>query len=442
MQLFNVELENKVIKTLIDKNQLIPQANLVADDLFDDNNKLAYQTILDTYEKTGFIDFDILKSKLTDKVPDEYLDDIKNIESKGGLHYANTVKEYSNKRKIQLLSAEIEEMLEKNDPNVLDTFTNKCSEITNSFGHIEKPLNAIEITDKFKEHYDKLKDSDNKIFFKSHWYPTLDNIICWRRKKLYTIAARTSIGKSAFGTTLSLGFAYKKSRVLYFSLEMDHIELCERILSFYSHIDNYKFRNGNVDKNKLVESMKEFKKRNDFFNLQTSRSVNVNDITRIATDMKYKNGLDILVIDYLGIIQSHMKQKQVNKHIMISEILEKLRALSEKLDCAVIILSQITRGGNESDMPNLSQLKESGSIENDSDSVIFLHRPDRDSRDAILKIGKNRGGVSGGEIPMIFEPKITRYMEKTIHDKARAIKNNTNNQIPNQYQNDNGDIDF
>jgi replicative DNA helicase len=409
------DLERSVIKWIMGNPDYLRQLSLSPEDFHDESYRDIFKIINDQYLKSGYIDEKILRSLSKEKVPEEAIDDVMEAEVEGGVSYIDEIKRYSNSRKLKRLLMNTMDSINNNDVDVVDTFEHKFYEIQKTFGTSKLPMSAEEMSEAYEEHWEELISGKSK-FYKSG-YSLIDDYVCFQPKKLYTLAARTGIGKTSLAQTMGIGFSSNNFKTLYFSLEQDHIELSERILSIYSKISNTRFKYGNVPRDQLSSALETFKEHQRNFYLHWETHLTLPKILRIASDMKNKVGLDFIIIDYLQLIKPHYRMKaDTNMHRFLSEITSSLKRLAGDLNCGVMILSQISRGGDETKPPMLSSLKESGSIEENSDAVMMLHRDSRDSDNGTLTIAKNRSGPSTGIVNLDFTPHLTLYKESLGQD--------------------------
>ena len=206
---------------------------------------------------------------------------------------------------------------------------------------------------------------------------------------LIIIAGRPSMGKTAFATNIAYNISMRhkekvekneadiKGKVLFFSLEMSSEQLATRILSEASEVASEKIRTGNISKNefsKVVKSSELISNLSLF--IDDSPALTVSSIRTRARRLKRKEGLDLIVIDYLQLINSDSKNLNDNRVKEVSDITRGLKALAKELNIPVIALSQLSRKveDREEKRPQLSDLRESGAIEQDADLVVFLYR--------------------------------------------------------------------
>lgn len=223
--------------------------------------------------------------------------------------------------------------------------------------------------------------------------------------ELIILAARPSMGKTAFVCNCSLNMADPRRGghgVLVFSLEQAKEELAERFLSIHARVDGQKLRQGTFDDSEhdqLVKASELLSAFPLFIDDQPGRTMS--QIAAVSRRIhRQQKGLGAVVIDYLQLIEA--EDKNMPREQQIASITRRLKFLAKELRIPVIALSQLNRGVESRDdkKPRLSDLRESGAIEQDADVVMFLHRPDAyDSKDrpgeADLIIAKNRGGPIG-----------------------------------------------
>lgn len=262
--------------------------------------------------------------------------------------------------------------------------------------------NSSELMNVTMKNVKKCYDNKGEVVGVKTLYRELDNAINGLQKgDLIIIGARPSMGKTAF----ALNIAERVSRhgtVAFFSLEMKAEKIGNRILSFKSFISSGKVARGILSEEEveqLSETSTKFAEHN-FFLVDESK-INMAQIRAKAKVIKNKCGsLDLLIIDHLGLIDS---EKRDNRVLEIGEITKSCKALAKDLNCCVVLLSQLSRAveQRQDKRPGLSDLRESGNIEQDADIVTFLYRdeyynPETESKDILeLIIAKNRDGFCG-----------------------------------------------
>ena len=203
------------------------------------------------------------------------------------------------------------------------------------------------------------------------------------KSDLIIIAGRPSMGKTAFATNIASNICMdklnlkKKNNVLFFSLEMSSEQLATRLLSEMSKIPSEKIRTGSISKmdfENLLKSSEKIKNLSLF--IDDSPALTLSAIRSRSRRLKRKDGLDLIIIDYLQLISSESRNLNDNRVKEISEITRGLKAIAKELNIPVIALSQLSRKveDREEKRPQLADLRESGSIEQDADLVVFLYR--------------------------------------------------------------------
>lgn len=266
---------------------------------------------------------------------------------------------------------------------------------------------------------------------KSH-FARLDYLLGgFKPENLYTIAARPGMGKSALGMTLSVNAAEAGKSVMYVSMEMSHEQLTQRILSRYMQQPVHSASNPDDIDWTVSESATERITRLPLY-VDASASVTMADIAGRARRQKRVSGLDMLVVDYLGLIQSD--NHRLNKVHQIEEITTGMKRLAGELGIPILLLSQLSRKVEERDdkRPKLSDLRDSGSIEQDSAVVIFIYREEyyleaahKEAEAAAKKGGKKYTGkakVSEYEIDTYAELEAARGKAELIVAKNRHGK--------------------
>ena len=203
------------------------------------------------------------------------------------------------------------------------------------------------------------------------------------KSDLIIIAGRPSMGKTAFATNIASNICMdklnlkKKNNVLFFSLEMSSEQLATRLLSEMSKIPSEKIRTGNISKMDFENLLKNSEKiKNLSLFIDDSPALTLSAIRSRSRRLKRKDELDLIIIDYLQLINSESRNSNDNRVKEISEITRGLKAIAKEFNIPVIALSQLSRKveDREEKRPQLADLRESGSIEQDADLVVFLYR--------------------------------------------------------------------
>ncbi|QEN06117.1 replicative DNA helicase [Thiospirochaeta perfilievii] len=237
----------------------------------------------------------------------------------------------------------------------------------------------------------------------------------FQKQEMVIIGARPSVGKTAFALTLAANTAIKqKISTGFFTLEMSAESLMQRIIAAEARIESQRIRSGflkNSDFHLLTDAAGRIY--DSPLYIDDTPNITLLELRAQARRMKAKHDINIIFIDYIGLITS--ENKQIPRHEQMSEVSRSLKALARELDIPVVVLSQVGRQ-SEGKAPGLADLRESGAIEQDADMVMFLHR-DRgidsddgppDSIETELIIAKQRNGPVG-VVKMAFIPHYTRF---------------------------------
>jgi replicative DNA helicase len=262
--------------------------------------------------------------------------------------------------------------------------------------------------------YEAVQRGTNMTGISTGWKYLDKYIGGWNKGNMVVIAGRPGSGKTAIALSLAID-SCRLAKVLFISLEMSKEELAKRYLSFIANVENYKIRSARLTESDLKQITDQLYGMNMDFFLDDGSNSDINDIVAKIKLHKAKHGLDIVFIDYMQLIKSHQKIREQE----IAHISRTLKLLAKELGITVIALAQLSRETEKraEKKPMLSDLRESGQIEQDADIVLFPFRPAYYSddkpeieMDAELIIGKNRHGQCVS-VPMSFEGRYTRYKE-------------------------------
>ena len=268
--------------------------------------------------------------------------------------------------------------------DLLDDAESKLFEITNN--HLRKNFDDIEtVLMKTIQRIEDMRNREEDITGVPTGFPSLDKITYgWQATDLIILAARPSVGKTAFALNLARSAAMNPSKptsVAFFSLEMSSAQLVQRILSAESEIWLEKIARGKLEEHEMKQLYKrgidKLSKAPIF--IDDSAALNIFELRAKCRRLKNKHNVGLIIIDYLQLM-SGQTDRNSNREQEISKISRDLKGLAKELQVPIIALSQLSREvekrkeGNK--MPQLSDLRESGAIEQDADMVMFLYRPE------------------------------------------------------------------
>lgn len=234
---------------------------------------------------------------------------------------------------------------------------------------------------------------------------------------LTILAARPSMGKTAYVCNLADAFARNGVPTLIFSLEQSKLELAERLIVIRSRVDGNKVKKGIFEKDErhaILEAASEMSHEKKIW-IDDNSTRSVSQVRAICRRMKRKHGLGVVIIDYLQLLEP--EDKKAPREQQVAAMSRRLKGLAKDLNIPIICLSQLNRGveTREDKRPKLSDLRESGAIEQDADMVMFLHRPDAYNPDdrpglAELVVAKHRSGPIG-IVNMTWRKEVMRFQD-------------------------------
>ena len=435
----NLEAETSVLgSVMIDKNAITKIADLLSpEDFYDDSNAAIFEAILDLYNEQSPLDILNVTSKLKDQKKlktvggKSYLVDLVNgvPTASNVLSYAKLVKSKAILRRLIQASAEITEMgFEEGKPldQILDEAEQKLFAISQESVRQEfAPINqllegAFVRIDEMHKNKDKFRGIETGII-------DLDKILSGlQNSDLIILAARPSIGKTSFALEVARHAAVKaKVSVGIFSLEMSSDQLVDRMLAAEARVNLWSLRTGNLD-----EEDDDFQKIGDAMGLLSEAPIYIDDMATsnimemrtMARRLQAEHGLGLIVVDYLQLMEGRGSRASDSRVNEISEISRGLKALAKELNVPVIALSQLSRAveSRSPQIPKLSDLRESGSIEQDADVVLFLYREDRENPETenqnIVEIivAKHRNGPVG-KAQVFFNEEYTSFHSLERH---------------------------
>ena len=299
-------------------------------------------------------------------------------------YYINMVQEQSLLRELLLKTDDIQKRYSQGVANVGEFIVKSNDEIT----HIAQKRNvkgmrsAREIAAEVSNNLSRVVADDRGMLGVSTGYRRLDQMTHgWQKGDMIILAARPSVGKTALAMNFAFNAAYRdKCTVGFFSLEMSAPKIMERLIASRSYVSNDKIQTGRLfgaDKAKVAGAIKEISETKIFFD-DTPNS-RLGDIVAKAQKLKSSNpDLGLIVIDYLGRIRYFDKADSSARQQEVSYISGELKTLARNLNVPVLVLSQLNRNTEAGDnkVPQLSNLRESGAIEQDADIVMLLYRED------------------------------------------------------------------
>ena len=430
----SLEAEQSVIGSmLMDREAIITASEIVmADDFYQHQYGVMYESMVELFNEGKPVDLVTLQNRLKEKdVPPEVssLEFVRDIittvpTSANVKYYATIVKEKAVLRRLIRVNEEIandcylgrdplETILADTEKKIFDLLQSRSS---GDFVPIRQValnvLENIEKASKTKETVTGVPTGFIDLDYKTSGFQPSDFIL---------IAARPSMGKTAFVLNVVDHVAVKKGiPCMVFSLEMSKEQLVNRMLSMESNVDSQKLRTGTLtdsDWDAVVEGVGIIG--GSKLIIDDTPGISISELRSKCRKMKLEHGLGMVIIDYLQLMTGSGKSSD-NRQQEISEISRSLKALAREMQAPVVALSQLSRAceTRTDHRPMLSDLRESGAIEQDADVVMFLYRDDYYNKDSEMKdmaeviIAKQRNGPIG-TVNLVWMPQYTKFADAT-----------------------------
>ena len=428
----SIEAEQSVIGSmLMDKEAIIAASEIVTvRDFYQQQYGIMFETMVELFNEGKPVDLVTLQDRLKEKdVPPEVssLDFVRDIittvpTSANVKSYANIVREKAVLRRLIKVNEEIantcyagkeplEQILASTEKSVFDLLQSRSS---GEFVPIRQValnvLEKIEAASKTQGTVTGIPTGFIDLDYKTSGMQPSDFVL---------IAARPSMGKTAFVLNLVDHVAVRKGLpCMIFSLEMSKEQLVNRMLAMESNVDSQKLRTGNLtdsDWDAIVEGIGVIG--NSKLVIDDTPGISITELRSKCRKMKLEQGLSMIIIDYLQLMSGSGGKSSESRQQEISEISRSLKALAREMNAPVVALSQLSRAceTRTDHRPMLSDLRESGAIEQDADVVMFLYRDDYYNKDtdmpnsAEVIIAKQRNGPIG-TVNLLWQPEFTKFV--------------------------------
>ncbi len=429
----SLEAEQAVLGSLLISEDALARVldHLQPEFFYKKSHQLIFSSMLDLYEKHEPIDMVTISENLKNKGLLEQVGDRKYISelayqvstSANVEYYAKIVQEKSTLRSLAKAGSEIAGYAF--DTNDADEALDKAEHVIFTLAQRRNMQQLVHIKDVVEESFHKIEqrweNRDSLSGLGSGFYD-LDALTSgFQPSDLIIIAARPSMGKTAFCLNIAQEIACdRKIPVAVFSLEMSREQLVQRMLCAEAQVDAGRVRTGHLHTNdftRLSQAMGKLAEAPIF--IDDSALINALEIRAKARRLKAEmKGLGLIIIDYIQLMQG--RKQSDNRVQEISEISRGLKTLARELEVPVIALSQLSRAveARQNKRPMLSDLRESGAIEQDADMVMFIYRDEYYNADtekrgeAEIIIAKHRNGPTG-TVDLIFQSNITKFVNKS-----------------------------
>lgn len=436
----SIEAERSVIGSMImDKDAITSASEIITgEDFYQNQFGILYDAMLELYNEGKPVDLVTLQDKIKEKdIPEELCsiefirDLISSVPTSANVkYYAGIVKEKSVLRRLIKITEgisndaymskdKLEVILENAEKQVFDVVQNRSTgDFTSIKDVVIQSLASIESAARNKGSVTGVSTGFYDLDYKTAGLQPSDLII---------VAARPSMGKTAFVLNIAENVAVKNNTTtVIFSLEMSKDQLVKRIIAMNAKVDSQAMRTGDLQDDdwlKIVESARDIGSSNLI--IDDTPSITVQELRSKCRKLKLERNLGLVIIDYLQLMSGGSKKSE-SKQQEVSEISRSLKAVAREINAPVIALSQLSRAVEQrpDKRPMMSDLRESGAIEQDADVIMFIYRDDyynKESKDAGVSeiiIGKQRNGPTG-TVKLAWLSQYTKFanLDRSYYDQ-------------------------
>ncbi len=438
----NIEAEQSFLSCLlIDKDAITKIADIITEnDFYKDSHRIIFEAMKELYARHEPIDILSITNRLEEKNELEaiggrtYLAQISNFVATSShvIHYANIIQRKASLRRLQKAAAEISELSFQEDEDIdklLDEAEKKIFNVSQKhLKNIFLPIDNL-LAQAF-DRIDELHKQSGKLRGLPTGFVDLDGLLAGLQKSdLIILAARPSVGKTSMALDIARQAANKsKQGVGIFSLEMSKEQLVDRMLCAQAGISLWRMRTGRLsdreednDFIRINEAMGQLSQAPIY--IDDSATSTIIDIRTKARRLQMEKGLGLIVVDYLQLMEGRNRYGD-NRVQEVAEITRGLKGIARELNIPVLALSQLSRAVEQTRpaIPRLANLRESGSIEQDADVVMFIYRkavdrgynyddlPEEEKHRAEVYIAKHRNGPTG-KIVLYFDEDIVSFKD-------------------------------
>jgi replicative DNA helicase len=411
----DLEAEVSVLGAImLDKDAIVKVIDIIQpEDFYKQANREIYEVLTELFGKSQPIDILTVTSRLKEKGVMEtvggssYLSDIiSEVPSSAHIEkYATIVKEKRVRRDLIRASGEIHENVFKEDDfeGLLDSVEKRIFSIS-QLSHQQKFVHIKDYISAANERMDHIHRGDGELRGVPTGFKSIDNILSGLQKSdLILLGARPSVGKTTLALDIARLAAHSGKAVGIFSIEMSHEQIMDRLIAAEAQVPLWRLRTGKLQDNDFSIVQHAFNELSKLpIYVDDTPAPNILQIRGMARRLQLEHRLDLVVIDYLQLIRPRTESHSMVQQV--TEISRGLKSIARELSIPVLALSQLSRAvAQRGDKPRLSDLRESGSLEQDSDVVMFLHRENKDKLDTPTEeqnmieilIAKHRNGPLG-----------------------------------------------
>jgi len=450
----SLEAEESLLGSLlIDKDAIIRVAdNILPQDFYKDAHKLVFETIKELYGNQEPIDIITLSNRLEEKKQlttiggRTFLAKLSNTVATSAniVHYANIIQRKATLRRLQQAAAEIMTLSydeETEIDEVLDATEKKIFAVSRKYlKNAFLPIDSL-LTDAFERIDELHRKTGGGLRGLATGFTELDNLLAGLQKSdLLILAARPSVGKTSLALDIARQVAINnKVGVGIFSLEMSKEQLVDRMLCAQAQVNLWKMRTGNLsdkeDNNdfaKIADAMGKLAEAQIY--IDDSGTLSIMEIRAKCRRLQMEKGLGLIVIDYLQLMEGKGRSSE-NRVQEITEISRGLKSIARELNIPVLALAQLNRSVEAISpaIPKLSHLRDSGSIEQDADIVMFIYRKAADRNynpadlpmderyKAEIHIAKHRNGPTG-RVDLFFDENMASFRNLTKNQNSAPVE--------------------
>lgn len=433
----NIDAEKALIGAVLIKPELMHDISVTVypESFFADKHRQIYKAILEIFTKGDPIDLLSVSTQLKSNAQLDriggasYLTELaETVPAAGnGNYYADLVQSRAVLRGLIGAGDEISELGYSDPQNIdetLDQAEKKVYNVTNATVTQKFKTIGSSLTEAWErfEHLSANQDARRGV---PSGFDSLDSILAgFQKSDLVILAARPSMGKTTFALDIARNAALKyKASVGIFSLEMSDQQLVDRMLAAEAGVDSWKLRTGKLSNDQEFQAVQDaMAKLSDApIHIDDQPGTNILKMRSSARRLKNEHGLDLLIVDYLQLMSPTSTKASDSMVQQVTEISRSLKILARELDVPVIALSQLSRAVEQrGGKPRLSDLRDSGSIEQDADVVMFIHREDKINKEserpniAEIMVEKHRNGPVGST-ELYFDGKHVRFLNLDSH---------------------------
>lgn len=436
----DVVAEKSLLGAILIADKILPEILTIIrpKDFYEERHQIIFEAMMSLYDQHRPVDLLTLTSELksTKKLKEiggaPYLTELSNFvpAASHAKAYAEIIEKASTRRRLIKAGTEIANKAFEDDADVQSLIGSAEKELFEVSDKIVKS-DYVAMDELLADAFDRIEElQKNKGALRGlkTGFRDLDKKTAgFQKGDLIIIGARPAMGKTTFAQNLTYNIAsMNKKGVLFFSMEMAANEIVDRMISDVSGVDNWKMRTGNLSEEefqKIGEALGEMDELPIY--IDDTSSMTIMDLRNKARRAMHDHDIGIVIVDYLQLIQGSDRYRG-NRVQEVTEISRGLKILARELEIPVVALAQLSRSvtGRDDPRPVLSDLRESGSIEQDADLVMFLHRPDyyrqnddnyEETHITELLVAKHRHGAVG-KIELYFHPELLRFMSL---DKTR-----------------------